>query len=407
MKLSPISVPLRAKDSSEICSYKNSVSIEDWCLFKTGDDFEFNGEQNILNDFELLKTHTGNLIVSPFSAETVLALTHEGAKGDSAAEMVSGLSLPNTKEKIQQAFKSFLPKLKKSDEDLKLLSANKIYVGADVKLEDSFKQTAEQVYNSGVENVDFAENVATSSKINKWVEDQTNEKIKDLIKSDDIDGDTKLILINALYFSGKWQNQFEKYATQKKKFYKSENDTVDVHMMHQTDYFKYYENPILNAKFLELQYQGSDDVSMVIVLPNEKDGLTAVEENIEEILAPQPMKMERVDIQLPRFTIESEIKFVPILKNLGINKVFDGEQSDLSGLSSTHKNLVISDVIQKAFINVTESGTEAAAATAVIVPVPVLSLPFRGPTPKVFHADHGFIYIISVENLNVFIGRLN
>ncbi|KAJ8985668.1 hypothetical protein NQ317_015165 [Molorchus minor] len=103
---------------------------------------------------------------------------------------------------------------------------------------------------------------------------------------------------------------------------------------------------------------------MVIVLPNEIDGLGSIEQNIEKVLEPQPFTNERVDVNLPSFLIESEIHFIPILKNLGVRKVFDPQQSDLSGLSSNHKNLFISEVIQKAFINVTEEGTEAAAATA-------------------------------------------
>ncbi|XP_023015269.1 antichymotrypsin-2 isoform X5 [Leptinotarsa decemlineata] len=352
---------------------------------------------------ELIKVNEGNLIVSPFSAETILALTHEGAKGESASELATGLFLPKTKERTRAAMKSFLPKLKKSDDDLKLLSANKIYVANDAKLEDDFRATAENVYDSGLENIDFVQNVKAADTMNEWVESRTNNKIKELINSDDIDGDTKLVLINALYFSGKWQNQFEDYLTSKKKFYKSKDESVDVDMMHQTEYLKYYENPKLNAKFLELPYQGSN-ISMIIALPNEKEGLAELEQNIEELLEPQPLKFERVDVQLPRFTIESEIKFIPILKKLGINKVF-GREADLSGLSSTHKDLVISDVVQKAFINVTESGTEAAAATAVLF-AEAAAIIYDHQPPKVFYVQHPFFYCIVKDGVILFAGRV-
>ncbi|KAJ8939781.1 hypothetical protein NQ314_010985 [Rhamnusium bicolor] len=148
----------------------------------------------------------------------------------------------------------------------------------------------------------------------------------------------------------------------KKNFFKTKDDVVEVDTMHQVEYLNYYENPTLNAKFLELPYKGGD-ISMVIVLPNETEGLSRLEQNIEQLLQPQPFTKERVDVDLPKFTIETEIKFIPILENLGIRKVFN-TGADLSGLSSTDKNLYVSDVIQKAFINVTETGTEAAAATA-------------------------------------------
>ncbi|CAG9817974.1 unnamed protein product [Phaedon cochleariae] len=352
---------------------------------------------------ELIKTHKGNIIMSPFSAETVLALTTEGARGDTALEMSKGLSLPSTNERTQQAFKTFLPQLTASEEELKLLSANRIYVGEGVKLEEKFRNIAENIYKSGVENVNFAENVAAASTINRWVEDQTNNRISDLIKSDSIDSDTKMVLVNALYFSGEWVNQFEDYATTKKDFYRSKDDSVKVDMMAQTEYFRYYENPTLNAKFLELPYKGRN-ISMVIALPNERNGLAALEQNIEAVLEPQPFKSERVEVQMPRFTIESEIKFVPILQNLGVNKLF-GREADLSGLSSTDKNLYVSDVIQKAFINVTETGTEAAAATAVMTNYQS-AIVYYGPPPSVFHANHSFVFSIVTNNVVIFSGRI-
>ncbi|KAJ8945652.1 hypothetical protein NQ318_012370 [Aromia moschata] len=354
---------------------------------------------------EIIKKEKGNIIVSPLSAETVLALTNEGARGETSREFVTGLSLPSSNEKIQKAFKTFLPKLKRSEDDLKLLSANKIYVGKDVKLVDSFRDIATTIYDSGVDNVNFAENVQAAQTINGWVEDNTNDKIKNLIAPDSISDDTKMVLVNALYFSGKWVSRFEDYETTKKKFYKSKADTVDVDTMHQVEYLNYYENPALKAKFLELPYQGAD-ITMVIVLPDEIEGLGALEQNIEQVLEPQPFTKERVDVDLPKFTIETEIKFVPILKSLGIQRIFS-DSADLSGLSSTHKDLYVSDVIQKAFINVTETGTEAAAATAV--GIALLSAPILGSGGYIFRADHPFIYYIR-ENRSgglLFVGRYN
>lgn len=352
---------------------------------------------------ETLRTGKENFVVSPLSAEIVLALTNEGARGSTAAELVTGLSLPSTRQKTQRALQAVLPTLKKSDTKLKLLSANKIYVGKGLKIADDFGNIASSIYDSGVENVDFERNVETAGAINKWVEDNTNDKIRNLIKPDDIDGATRMILVNALYFSGVWLYPFDSYATSKKNFFKTKDNTAEVDTMLQVDTFNYVENKALNTKFLELPYQGSDIV-MVIALPNEVDGLSQLEQNIDQVLATQTYTPQRVKIELPRFTIESKTEFVPILQNLGIRKLFS-DQADLSGLSSTDQGLYVTDVIQKAFINVTESGTEAAAATSV--GVALLSAPIA-PRPIVeFKADHPFVYYLKDKQTGVvlFFGR--
>ncbi|XP_018575332.1 antichymotrypsin-2 isoform X3 [Anoplophora glabripennis] len=348
---------------------------------------------------EILKNEKGNFIASPFSVETVLALTNEGAKGDTSSELITGLSLPKTKDNIQKFFKTFLPKLKKSDEELKILSANKIYVKEGVKLENDFKSIATSIYNSGVSDVDFKNKVEAAETINNWVEDNTNHKIKNLIDPDTLDKDTSMILVNALYFSGKWASEFQSYSTYKKKFFKTKDETVDIDTMYQSEYLSYYENPALNTKFLKLDYRGAD-VSMTFVLPNAVDGLATLEENVEQLLVTQPLIKAIIEVEIPKFVTETSIKFKPILQDLGIQKLFTDE-ADLTGLSSSDKNLLVSDVVQKAFINVTETGTEAAAATAVHgVPS---SLP---PPPKYsFKADHPFLYFIKYNGIVLFVGR--
>nr|XP_023014555.1 alaserpin-like isoform X1 [Leptinotarsa decemlineata]XP_023014557.1 alaserpin-like isoform X1 [Leptinotarsa decemlineata] len=349
---------------------------------------------------ELIKVQGGNIVTSPFSAQTVLALTHEGAKGESAREMVSGLSLPSTNKKIQEAFKWFLPKLTSSDENLKLSTANKIYVGKGVKLEDDFRQVAESVYESGIENVNFEENEETAGKINSWVEERSESRIKEIIDPSSIDSDTTMVLVNALYFKGIWLQPFASYRTQKKKFYASEDKVVEVDMMHQVEYLKYYENTELGAKFLEKPYRGGN-VSMVFILPNENQGLAALEKNMKVLLAPQPLQVKRVDVLIPKFRIETKIEMIPLLRKLGINKIFNRGEADLSGLSSTDKNLVVSDVIQKVFIDVNEAGTEAAAASAVIVE----PLSLQRPPKLFFIANRPFAFYIQSNGIIIFIGR--
>jgi len=354
---------------------------------------------------EILKTVEGNLIFSPFSAETVLALLSAGANGPTHDELLTGLSLPSTQTGVQKAFKQFLPKLKSDTENLKLLSANKVYAGKNVKLEPAFQKVAVDIYESGVENVDFSKKVDAAHTINTWVEQKTNEKIKNLISPDDLGESTALVLVNALYLSARWGKEFETYNTKPLKFWKTATESVDVDTMSMTHYFDYYENTELGVKFLEVPYK-ADGLSMVIALPNEKEGLKSLEKNVEKLMEPQPMTRERVDLRLPRFTIESEIQFVDVLKSLGVEKVF-APGADLSGLSSTDKNLYVSKVIQKAFINVTETGTEAAAATAVMILFGASPNSPPPPTPKIFHVEHPFTYMIKKGDVILFAGRVN
>ncbi|KAG5876015.1 hypothetical protein JTB14_014697 [Gonioctena quinquepunctata] len=337
---------------------------------------------------ELLTTEKGNFIMSPFSAETILALTHEGARGETATEMVTGLHLPSTNEKIQKVFKTLLPGMTSSNEDLKMLSANKIYVGIDVKLENDFQKVAEDIYDSGIENVNFEENEAAAKTINGWVEDHTQKRIQNLIDPEIISGDTKMVLVNALYFKGVWQNPFSIGETASRKFHKSKGDTVNIDMMAQTNPFSYYECPKVNAKFLEMGYQGAN-VSMVFVLPNEIEGLATLEQNMEGIMKPQPLVVTRVAVQIPKFEM------------LGIRRVF-GKRAELTGLSSTYKDLYASEVVQKAFINVNEAGTEAAASTDAME----LSGLYGGVLrTEYFIADHPFAYFIKYNGVILFAGR--
>jgi len=350
---------------------------------------------------EILKASKGNLIFSPFSAETVLALTSEGAKGETRKELIDALHLPESQDQIQKAFKEILPKLKLDTRNVKLLAANKIYVADNVKLEDNFKGIAVSTYESDVTNVDFKKGADAANEINQWVEKQTNQKIKDLIKSDQLTGDTAMILVNALYLSAKWSIPFKEGLTKNEKFYKTADETLELPTMNNVDFYNYYKNNETNVQFLEMQYK-SEGLSMVVALP-EREGLTALESNLEKVFEPKSWTRVVVDVKLPKFTINSQIKFVNILKSLGAKKMF-GTEADLTGMSSTHKNLHVSDVVQKAFISVSESGTEAAAATAVAVESRAGRI-IRPPI-ETFHADHPFIYVIKYHDIILFAGKV-
>jgi serpin B len=350
---------------------------------------------------ELLKSNSGNFLVCPLSVDVVLALVHAGAKGNTAKQLTDGLQLPETPELVQQTFGALAPKLQ-GNEFYNLSSANKIYVKDSFQISDSYKTTAVNVFQAEIDNIDFTKNEVAAKTMNSWVEKQTHDKIKDLISKDDLDEDTRLVLINAMYFHGNWDSKFEKYATRKRDFFLNNNDKVEIDMMEQTHSYKYYESQELNAKFLEMPYKGGD-ISMTIVLPNDKEGLGALEANIEKVLVQPSYSFERVHVVLPKFKIESTIKFKPILQNLGIVDAFE-DNADFTGIGANQEPLKISKVIQKAFIEVEEEGTTAAAATAAI------AVSRSGGIRKIkqseFVADHPFVFILSHNSAaHLFVGR--
>uniref|UniRef100_A0A6P7H0J6 Antichymotrypsin-2-like n=1 Tax=Diabrotica virgifera virgifera TaxID=50390 RepID=A0A6P7H0J6_DIAVI len=350
---------------------------------------------------EILKTKNGSIIFSPFSAETVLALTSEGAKGDTRSELLSALHLPESHETIQQGFRELLPQLKINNRVAVLASANKIYVAKGVKLEDDFKKTAESIYASGLDQVDFLDSAKAANIINQWVESQTNKKIKNIIKPEHITGDTKMALINALYLSAEWSAVFPYYNTVIDKFYKTASEQIDQQTMAITEVFKHSENKELDTQFLEIPFQ-SNGLTFSVALPNKKDGISALENNIEKVFEPQPYTEVSVYLRLPKFTVETELNLKTILQSLGVRKIFKFD-AELSGLAKNAKELYVSEVIQKAFIKVAESGVEAAAVTALLQ-----DKIFGGYFPRdsiKFFADHPFIYFIKYNSVILFAGK--
>ncbi|KAK4881888.1 hypothetical protein RN001_005207 [Aquatica leii] len=354
---------------------------------------------------EMKKTNSGNFLVCPLSVDVILALVHAGAKGDTAKQLSKGLHLPESHEEVQNIFKELSPKLK-GTEEYTLSSANKVYVKNGFQISDNFKTVAVNVFNSEIQNIDFTKSVAAATEMNKWVEAQTHDKIKDLISKDDLDEDTRAVLINAMYFKGSWVKQFSEYGTRKRPFHVSKVNKVDVDMMEITDYFNYYEDANLKAKFLEMPYEGND-ISMTFILPDDVEGLGELENNIPAVLATPKYSKERVHVQIPKYKIESTIKFKPILENLGVKDLFN-DNADLTGIGAHKEQLYVSKVIQKAFIEVEEKGTTAAAATAAIVSKKKANFQFRGVKVFEFQADHPFMFVLKHQSAGIlFVGRLS
>lgn len=242
-----------------------------------------------------------------------------GASGETKAEMLKGLKYPTeySEKNIAHNFKLFTESIEKTN-GLKI--ANKIYVMKNFTPKASFKQIAEESFKSDAQTLDFANNEASAETINKWVEGQTNEKIKNLISKDSLDSDTRMVLVNAIYFKGFWTYQFDPQATYNAPFYVSETNSVDVDFMRIKKHFKYGLIEKLDATALELPYKDSD-ISMMIILPNQRNGLAEVESKLHTIDLAEissTLRSQEVNVELPKFKIEFDINLNEPLKKVKI-----------------------------------------------------------------------------------------
>ena len=352
-----------------------------------------------------LKDAEGNLFFSPLSISTALAMTYAGARGDTAAQMAQVLHFGLPQDRLHSAQGALMAKLQaqKKDRGYQLSIANALWGQKGRQFLPEFLDLTKRHYGAGLREVNFAQTERARKTINKWVEKQTHDKIKDLIKEGVLDPETVLVLTNAIYFRGDWAYQFEEDRTSDAPFTLLAGDKVKVPMMRQTEDFKYMEGD--DFKALELPYK-NNELSMIIFLPNKPDGLPGFEKALTaERVATSIAKMgkEEVRVKLPKFKLTSEFLLVDTLKSMGMTDAFALPPADFSGMTGK-KDLFIAKVIHKAFVDVNEKGTEAAAATAV----PVQTLEEMPREPKVFRADHPFLFLIRDNHTGsiLFMGRV-
>lgn len=354
-----------------------------------------------------LRAERGNVFFSPFSIETALAMTACGAKGNTLAQMQKVLHLPADAESANAGFKTLLAALNgggqpadKRGYELRVASA--LWGMKDFPWRKEFLKTTTANYGAGLVEVNFADEPAARKTINTWVEGQTNQKIKDLIPEGLLDSDTRMVLTNAVYFKGKWAEEFDKKLTKDGPFTCGDRSKKDVPLMHRTGEMWYAETDDVQA--VELGYKGGE-TAMTVLLPKRADGLADVEKKLTaDTLAAvtKGLRHEKVVLTLPRFRAETKYKLNAPLKALGMTDAFGGG-ADFTGMHSSMERLYIAFVLHKAFVDVNEEGTEAAAATAV----GVKREPARIETPKVFQADRPFLFVIrhTPTNTVLFAGR--
>jgi serpin B len=364
-----------------------------------------------------LRAREGNLFFSPYSISTALAMTYAGARGRTDTQMATVLHFPTapsetvpamktlTRMQFHSAFGTIVKDLntrgKKGGYELTV--ANALWGQKGYGFLEEFLQLVKANYDGQLNEVDFVKAAESARKtINAWVEKKTKNKIKDLIGRGALDKMTRLVLTNAIYFKGNWDRQFKEDRTMDAPFTLLSGDKVDVPMMNQKAEFRYMETEDIQA--LELPYV-DDELSMVILLPKEPDGLPEFEKELTiETLSAWLSKLRKreVIVSVPKFKMTRQFSLASILKSMGITDAFSPGSADFSGMNG-NKDLFISAVIHKAYVDVNEEGTEAAAATAV-----TMKLTSIGPTPiPVFRADHPFLFLIRDNLLGsiLFIGR--
>ncbi len=355
-----------------------------------------------------LRSEKGNLFFSPYSISTALAMTYMGAHGTTATEMARTLHFTLEPKTLHTTFGTLIKDLngRGSKNTYQLVVANRLWGQKGYSFLKSFLDEEQKCYGSGLEMVDFKSNTEAARKtINTWVEKQTNDKIRELIPSGLLNGATRLVLTNAIYFKSAWEEEFSEHATKKDTFYLDKTEKVQASLMHKTDHFSYGKAGSFDVA--EIPYQRGE-LSMVILLPHDIGGLSDVEhtlsyDTLKGVMA--KMSFAKLELTLPKFKTTSTFSLASTLKKMGMKSAFEFGPADFSGMDGT-KKLYISEVVHKAFVDVNEKGTEAAAATAVgmragsAAPRPETIIPFK--------VDHPFIFLIRDRKTDsiLFMGRI-
>ena len=351
---------------------------------------------------ELSKNGKENIFYSPYSIFAALGMTYEGAKGETKDEIKSVFHFPEDST-LRPNFAKIYNDINKNEEDYELRTGNALWVQKDYPFLEDYINIVEKYYGGKVSNLDFVKETEKSRQtINSFIEEQTNNKIKDLIPKGVLDYLTRLVLTNAIYFKGTWQWEFNPKNTEEVDFKITPTDIVKVPMMYmKPEKAKFNYADLEDLQILELPYKG-EKISMLILLPKD---------NLEDI---QPLTIEKLkewksqtkeetldEIYLPKFEFDTKYFMKEILSDMGMPTAFEMD-ADFSGMDGT-KSLYIKEVIHQAYVKVDEKGTEAAAATGVVMELTSIM-------PKnIFRADHPFIFIIQQNDTGniLFLGRVN
>lgn len=361
-----------------------------------------------LNLYGQLAQQDGNLFFSPYSISNALAMTYAGARGETATQIATTLHFTLEQERLHPAFARLKKEtlgtgqIRKVQPKYQLQTANRLWGQKSYHFLPDFLKITQESYGGGLMEVDFINACEEARRtINVWVEEQTKAKIKELIKPGILTPDTRLVLTNAIYFKAAWKKPFEPNQTSDEDFTLTDGKKVKAKMMKESIRTNYFKGEGFEA--LELPYE-ADDLSMIVLLPNRPDGLPTFEKQLTSANLTQwltKLSDHRVTVTLPKFKLTSEFMLNEVLSKMGMPNAFDRSKADFSGMTAQDQ-LFVSHVVHKAYVDVNETGTEAAATTAIHTEF------LSRPRPATFRADHPFVYLIRDNRTGsiLFMGRV-
>ena len=346
----------------------------------------------------LLSETDDNVFVSPFSISNAFGMLYNGARGLTAQEIRQVLGYNNlTDQEVKEQFQLVLNEIKQIDsKKYELDVANRLMVNKNFALSKTFEEDATNYFKSSVKSANFVdEPIKTMNEINQWVSRQTRFKISQVL-TEPLSPLTRLVIINAIYFKGVFETKFNKELTMEQPFHNSDGKQSTAQMMFRKGTFNHTVVPELDSQLLEIPYSG-DDISLYVVLPNQRQGLKNLKNNLTDFAiiekAISNLFEQKVTVSLPKFKFETKYELDSLLPALGMNIVF-GNNADLSGITD-NINLKVSKAIHKAFVEVNEEGTEAAAITVINSAIFSSFVRYH----LTFKADHPFMFFIR-DNLN-------
>ena len=355
--------------------------------------------------YSQLKSNSENLFFSPYSISSVFSMVYAGARGNTQRQMADTFYFDRVANVHQAVSKLGENLVSDSSQDYQLQTANAMWGQKDLFYSIQFIDLIQENYGAGLKAVDFKNSGEQArTKINQWTASKTNNKIEQMLARGVLTQRTKLVLTNAIYFMGVWQSQFDEANTRYLPFQVSADAALDVPTMFQEGEFKYMENE--EIQLAELPYKKSRSsygISMIVILPKERDLSSLVESNLQMYLEQDVSERKPLALYLPKFKVESSFQLQEPLKKLGISDAFDYKQADFSGINGKKKDLAITAVIHKTFVDVSEKGTEAAAATSVVISSRGLR-----QNPIEFRVDRPFIFLIrdNQSKAVLFLGRV-
>lgn len=372
----------------------------------------FNAENNpalsinkLTFDLLPLLGNEANVFFSPYSISSALAMTYAGASANTAKEISRTLYFGTDQDRFHPAFYNLNTELeKRKNEGVILNNANALWIDKTAKMRETFLDITERYYGAGANRLDFINETEKSRLyINRWVEEKTEERIKDILQQGDVTVETRLILTNAIYFLGGWENVFSEERTSVETFFVSENLKYEVPFMQRQGRYNYFTDNKWSA--VQIPYH-ERELAMVIMLPAEKQTLSGLLgeltiDRYDDII--NSMAYKEVSLQIPKFEFETKYNLKRIFLKLGMTEPFT-PRADFSGMTADGEQFYIDEIIHQAFIAVEEKGTEAAAATAVVMRT-TAAFPRE---PIVFRADRPFLFFIrdTITGTILFTGKL-